>query len=305
MSSARLLLVSVMVSESTSDQREVAVVQFPHPGREWSPDSGATSRSWTDWEQGHGRKFLRHPGQWLDGHIPRTGLLTFWGEWEGPSKVEPSGAAGDGMPTWLQTPSRGDLGSAPHPQNTDPFVFGAFLYSNCMQDHEWPKGTGRYRQTAVARLAPGSVILFGSTRGGSFELDTCFVVGRVIEIDNARFEEQVAGAVPTAFLDATLRPIFMGVGERRLSLYLGADFSDPGKPFCFVPCRPAGDRPLGFQRPRIQPLGALSDYVNPKSSRRFRRIPCDVAESEAAWHEVKRQVLDQAGLRLGIRLDPL
>ena len=156
------------------------------------------------------------------------------------------------------------------------------------------RGWGPGRSSSLApRAGDPSSSTHASSLDGSFE------------IDNASFEEQVAGAVPTAFLDATLRPIFMGVGERRLSLYLGADFSDPGKPFCFVPCRPAGDRPLGFQRPRIQPLGALSDYVNPKSSRRFGRIPCNAAESEAAWHEVKRQVLDQAGLRLGIRLDLL
>jgi len=49
-----------------------------------------------------------------------------------------------------------------------------------------------------------------TTLGGQFVLDTCFVVSDIVEMDNRHFAEQVAGRVPEAFMDATLRPIFKG-----------------------------------------------------------------------------------------------
>ena len=57
-------------------------------------------------------------------------------------------------------------------QNTDPFVFGeSFLYTCCQQFKN-------NRPTQLRYLAPGSVILFGSHRGGRFLLDTVFVTRR-------------------------------------------------------------------------------------------------------------------------------
>jgi hypothetical protein len=184
-------------------------------------------------------------------------------------------------------------------------VFGSFLYSNCQQDHEWPKGSGKYRQFATSRLAVGSVILFGSTRLGSFVLDTCFVVGDVIEIDSAHFEEQVAGRVPEAFVDATLTPIFMDVRERKLSLYLGAEHDKPASSmYSFFPCCPVGNRPVAFPRPELDLKGTLGAFVNPKSSRRFTRHPCTLEAVRGAWTEVRRQV-ERGGRSLGVFADPL
>lgn len=285
--------------------REVAVVQFPHPGREWWPDPGTLERRWTDWDHGHARKFLLHRGTLVDreGRV-HQGKMTFWGEWEGPSDFRPTDQRGEGMPTWFQIPRRGRLSEVARPQNTDPFVFGAFLYSNCMQDHEWPKGSGLYRPTAMGRLAPGSVILFGSTQAGTFVLDTCFVVAGIVEVDDRRFANQVAGRVPDAFVDATLRPAFIGVNGRALSLYIGAEHAG-AEPFSFFPCHPADDHPRPFARPPLEPEGALRPALNPRSSRRFRRYLCDEAEAAAIWSEVRRQVLESAGMCLGIHADPL
>src|ERR1700682_1990643 len=109
---------------TAANNREVAVVQLPHPGGEWGPDPGLRSRGWTDWDHGHARKFLHHTGLYEDGRgnvVP--GPLTFWGEWEGPSSCEPTGSSGPGMPAWFHGPRRGDLASAPRPQNTDPFIY--------------------------------------------------------------------------------------------------------------------------------------------------------------------------------------
>jgi hypothetical protein len=281
--------------------REVAVVQFPHPRREWGPARGTLQRDWTDWNDGHGRKFLLHPGAYLDEHGSLTeGAITFWGEWEGPSTFLATGAIGDGLPAWVQIPRRGDLTNVLRPQNTDPFVFGSFLYSNCMQDHEWPKSSGIYRRTAMSRLAPGSVVLFGSTQGGNFVLDTCFVVGEVIEIDNHHFEEQVRDRVPDALIDATLRPIFVGVGSRQLSLYIGVQYGAGQEMFSFFPCSSNHSGPVAFKRPTLTPEGALKEALNPRSSRRFRRHVCDLSSAVAAWNEVKRQVLESDGVRLGV-----
>ncbi len=289
-----------------SVDREIAVVQFPHPGGEWWPKKSALRREWTDWNDGHARKFLLHRGKYLDkGENAIEAILTFWGEWEGPSECRPTDATGDGMPGWFQIPRLGNFDTAVRPQNTDPFVFGGFLYSNCMQDHEWPKGTGLYRSTAMGRLAPGSVVLFGSTRAGNFVLDTCLVVADVIAIDNRRFRKQTEGRVPRALVDATLRPIFTGVGERELSLYVGAQHGKASGPFSFFPCRPGESGPVAFRRPILRPEGPLEGVLNPRSSRRFRRYICDLAEAESAWSEVRRQVLQSDGIRLGVYADPL
>lgn len=296
---------------TAANPRDVAVVQFPHPGSEWWPDTGTEERAWTDWTDGHARKFVHHSGQYVDqsGNLAE-GFMTFWAEWEGPSSCTPTRSDGLGAPAWFQRPKRGNLADIPHPQNTDPYVFGSFLYSNCMQDHEWPKKSGMYRPTAMTTLAPGSLILFGSTRAQTspgardFVLDTCFVVGAVIEIDGTNFLKQVEGHVPAAFIDATLIPIFRDASSRTLSLYIGARRGHNASIFSFFPCQPVADQPIAFPRPVIQPVGPLKDFINPRSSQRFRRRLCDVATAEAAWSEVRRQV-EAAGCGLGVYADPL
>ena len=293
-----------MVTAAT--KREVAVVQLPHPGGEWGPDPTTQTRGWTDWNHGHARKFLRHTGRYEDQRRNAVaGPLTFWGEWEGPSSLEATHSLEPGAPAWFQVPRRGDPAVVPRPQNTDPFVFGAFVYSNCQQDHEWPKGSGRYRRFATSMLAEGSVILFGSTRRGEFVLDTCLVVGDIIEIDSLHFEQQAAGRVPEAFITTTLKPIFIGVQERRLSLYLGAQHDAPfSSMYSFFPSHPASNRPVAFSRPALELEGLLGTFVNPKSSRRFTKHDCTLETARGVWTEVRCQV-ERAGCHVGVFADPL
>jgi hypothetical protein len=162
----------------------------------------------------------------------------------------------------------------------------------------------------MTSLAPGSLILFGSTRAQpsvaerDFVLDTCFVVGAVIEIDGTNFLKQVEGQVPEAFVDAALIPIFRDASSRRLSLYTGVRYDFAASTFSFFPCHPVVDQPIAFPRPVLQPIGPLKDFINPRSSQRFRRRLCDIATIEAAWTEVRRQV-EAAGCRLGVYADPL
>jgi hypothetical protein len=54
----------------------------------------------------------------------------------------------------------------------------------------------------------------------------------------------------------------------------------------------------------LQPVGQLEDFINPRSSRRFRRRVCDPSTAQAAWGEIRRQV-EATGCRLGVYADPL
>ncbi len=147
------------------------LVHFPHPGGEHEPTSEEMP-----WNLGdHKRKFMLADAIYLDQqNVQNTGKVVFWGEWEGNSRVVRSWPASDELPCFLHVP----YWKAPNfdgpRQNTDPWVFGTnFRYSNCKQ-----LTYGR-RASALQRLTPGSVILFGSgkRKEGRFLLDTVFVVG--------------------------------------------------------------------------------------------------------------------------------
>jgi hypothetical protein len=74
-------------------------------------------------------------------------------------------------------------------QNTDPFVFGErFLFTICQQH----TATG---PTQLRFLERGSVILFGSSVGRRFVLDTVFVVSRWIDHDHASYQQKLEGQV--------------------------------------------------------------------------------------------------------------
>ena len=168
------------------------------------------------------------------------------------SLCSPSGASGEGMPRWVHTPYLVDPRTIENPQNTDPFVFGGFAYTNCRQDY-WSKRRQARRLTAMAHLAVGSMILFGSTRKGQFVLDTCFVVGSVVEMDPDTYKERArAAGVPEALLIATLAPVMSDRSHQFLSLYIGTTHAQCRQgPFSFFPCLPADIGPAPFPRPGL------------------------------------------------------
>lgn len=156
---------------------DVRLVQFPHPGGEHTmPASGR--RSWKLDSEMHASTFLQSPGTYRRDAAAKDqcGEVAFWGEWEGAvdlvSGVEPLPEG----PRWLCRP---DPGAAPPAsddgtpaQNTDPYAWGdAIRYTFCRQP-----GNGKLR-----RLGRGSVILFGSTLGDRFVLDTVLVVAGWVE----------------------------------------------------------------------------------------------------------------------------
>jgi hypothetical protein len=277
--------------EMSGLDRELVVVQFPHPGREHDPGD-ATMMPWTT--EDHGRKFLRSTGRYLDAHgVLSSGTVTFWGEWEAQSRVvERYPDASAEMPRFVHEPfvqrpsdMRGEQ------QNTDPFVFGeAFLYSNCRQF------THDQQPSRLQRLAPGSIILFGSTLDRRFVLDTVLVVGsatRYVIGDPGSFD----GEVPAAFRAATLEPLaaaqkLIGASAH---LYQGVMYGpEQQEIFSFVPVT-VGNQP--FARPAIE----LPGLVNPASWRSARPTVVTTQQARDVWRDVVGSVLAQ-GLSIGVFL---
>src|SRR3954466_10616656 len=112
--------------------KQVAFVQFPHPGGEHRPTTDIMP--WNNGE--HGRKFLKATGTYVRDGYAYTGSFVLWGEWEPPSFVTKYPAASDGLPRWLHEPIWKEPDRARLLQNTDPLIFGErFVYSNCRQSH--------------------------------------------------------------------------------------------------------------------------------------------------------------------------
>lgn len=231
------------------------------------------------------------------GEQPREGLLNFWCEWEAPSTTEAISDPEELGPRWLHKPIAGSPGSGS--QNTDPFVFGAFLYTGCKQDKQRPGGGGR-QFTGMRYLDRGSVILFGSTVCGEFVLDTLFVVRTWIEHNASDYRQALAGKVPAAYWDATLRPWYWGLDESpSYRLYEGATVDDPvNGMFSFVPCQAAGEAVIGFRRPSIR----LSGVINPASKQAPKmNYQASIEDVIAKWSTVRDCVLDH-DLSLGVEI---
>jgi hypothetical protein len=267
------------------------IVQFPHPGREHEPDD-SLGKGWNLAE--HRRKFMRAQGEWMedaDATVPRReGEIVFWGEWEAPSRLiteldRPTSRHPKYLfePVWSRPPDH------PRVQNTDPFVFGdRFLYSNCRQNTK--RGPLK-----TQRLAPGSLVIFGSGLGGAFVVDTVFVVAHsrwvTAETIGKLDVDPVFHAVTLGLL--SLRP-----GGPNYRLYEGATPDEPiAGMFSFVPCLPVEDPKLGFARPDLQ----LDGVVNPRNVMAAKlTLADDLATMKAHWDAVASQVLEQ-DLALGTR----
>jgi hypothetical protein len=274
-------------------------VQFMHPGGEHGPDRGSL-KSWNVGD--HKRKFLRLPGESLasasSDAVGRRHELVFWGEWEPESDVEPIDAPIALGPRWLHLPfyvrPEAFRRDGKVLQNTDPFVYGdRFLYTLCRQ---WRNTRGVYGPTFLRDLAVGSLILFGSHKQGDFVLDTVFVVGGSSLHDASSWERAIAGRVPEAYADVTLRPTYEHDGGEELRLYLGATPTDRvDGMFSFVPCKRANDGAAGFARPTIRLDGLITADL--KMGAKATKDPSP-REMHDIWVEVVDQVLGQE-LELG------
>lgn len=266
------------------------VVQFIHPGGEHEPDTPSGMR----WNSGrHARKFLIANGQCLRPDQTHSGHLTFWGEWEPPSTLvalldhPASSLPWDRFPRYLMKPELAYPQSYGGLQNTDPCVFGGFLYTGCQQR---PTNSLRW-------LASGSVILFGSRFGGPqaesvFVVDTVFVVRDHVDHNAHSFRSVLRGNVPDWYYAVTLEPWYADgipsssddVGYR---LYRGATRETPiNGMFSFFPALPSHGQPLGFARPRIRHA-----MVSDKKPQGFKQAAVTLDEAKGLWESVRDQVL--------------
>ena len=169
-------------------------VQFIHPGGEHGRDA-VGRKGWNVADHRH--KFMRVEGQHVErpGAKPVGGEVVLWGEWEPESEVAaivkrlPGGPRGLHRPYYVRPGAFrwGEQGL----QNTDPFVFGdRFLYTLCRQ---WRGSSGR--PTVLRDLASGSLILFGSLKGGAFVLDTALVTDAGVLHDSRTWPSVLASRV--------------------------------------------------------------------------------------------------------------
>ena len=282
------------------DDEKLCFVQLIHPGGE---PTAARGRAWN--RRSHVRKFMRVRGECLlDGMLVED-ELEFWGEWEAESELVevhnppmPGGPDRVWSPYWLKKDDYKGF------QNTDPFVFGGFHYTGCMQRRKNGPNQLRY-------LARGSVVLFGSRVGGQYVVDTVFVVDDWIDHDADSYRRLLAGKVPDAYWDVTLEPRYANEADKEswfclpgegLSwrLYFGATYDEPIEGmFSFIPCQPSGTLGGGFARPAIQ----LPGVVKPDLPRKYLLNPQeDLANVVNFWERVAEQVRAQ-GLAMGVSLE--
>lgn len=242
---------------------------------------------------------MRAYGLWTTeaGAKPNHGMFTFWGEWEPQSKVTSLNSGSNG-PRWLHEPQLNLEATKIEPpngewQNTDPLVFGdRFLYGVCRQFN--PKSQ---RNTKMAKLENGDIVLFGSHIGGDFVLDTVFVVESHVPL--------VRGSEPShcdsqLYKNVTLDRI--QIPKCGLRLYSGQRWRSDG-PFSFVPCKQHHRTWKAFSRPVIRPEGPLTGKISPNLKQNFKELTESASEDGSIiWKEVVRQVISQ-GCALGTSID--
>ncbi|WP_155942401.1 hypothetical protein [Rhodomicrobium vannielii] len=199
-------------------------------------------------------------------------------------------------------------------QNTDPWIFGDhFLYSNCKQFN--PRRQSRTAKqytpsrepSALQRLRPGSIILFGSVIGDDFVLDTVFVVK-----DSEHFTlRHPPRNISDAFRFCTIESLAAaddGEGcaagaDDVYTLYRGVTYDDREQyngTYSFVPCCREDAKDFRFPRPVI----SLPGYINPCNKQAplgaLKFIEADEARKQ--WTKVQEQV-NEAGRLIGVSFE--
>lgn len=255
------------------------VILVPHPGAERIPRSGRTDVPWPPEGATHQRKYLRATGRVFDAHglSKQPEALEFWGEYEGPTEATALAKRERGCPTCVH-----DIVLPPGEAllNTDPWVFHpGFVWSICRHNSI---------RDPVDR---GTVVLFGSSVGRRWLLDTFIVVshrlsGRKSSLGSA-YDELVAPTIEAS-------DPFVGT------------LPSGDCPFSFVPASRLR-RDAGFARPDISKLLTLlrltSTGASPSPANSQALVHCTGPDS--FWDKVVSAVFTN-GLLLGVEfLHPL
>jgi len=271
----------------------LAVVQFIHPGKEQN-ESVAGWRFWNiatkkgaGWP--HRRKFMIVEADYIDRGTLRNGLIGFWGEWEPPSKVIKAIQSQGNEPAYFHAPAYYEPESSEDHLDTDPFVFGnRMLYNGCQQ-HTHHHRPGGALDTKLRWLDRGSVILFGSSLGGQFILDTVFVVGDFVDYPRGDYEGLKGLGIPDEYWHISLYPQELGnqtVDSFRL--YLGATYHDRvNGMFSFTPCQPMGQLRKGFERPVIEVANLVTQILT--QGKKINSM-ASLDDASKVWQAVRDQV---------------
>ena len=265
---------------------ELMFVQFPHPGVEHRPTG-----TWMEWNRrDHARKYLIAEATYVADGRECHGPVEFWGEWEPPSRViETLQDHPAGYPRWLHAPHWEVPRHTRLLQNTDPLVLGTrFLYSNCRQE----------RNAKLRRLAPGSIVVFGSKLGGDFVIDTVLVVDD--DSQSYRPATMLADGIEEWVKAVVFDPLVRSASrEFEFRLYSGRRYSGADDaPFSFVPCLPYKGSAKGFARPALR---LPARWIAPKLAMGAKATPASPSELTDLWHEIAAAVT-AAGLSLGVEL---
>jgi len=273
------------------------VIQFIHPGPQPPPELVAGNRKGWNRLPRHYRSFIEARGEVMSDLGQRAEAhdhVRFWGEWEADADIvqvfrQPLGPDEPEMCIRPRVTKPAEF--AGH-QNTDPFVSdGPFVYCICQQPSK----------PLLRALARGDLILFGSSKGGQFLLDTVFVVASG---EPYRPGVNVPADAPASFRAVTDWPLSQGatnqacadtdggcVSEEKLRYYRGATPEQPlAGMFSFTPAILPGTARHSFRRPAIAPTGPLEDRVNPALTQGVKKTDVTTGESTAVWQEVLRQV---------------
>jgi len=267
------------------------IVQFSHPGGEHSPDRGKDYKSWNKGK--HKRKFMLAKGDYLaNDKIVKDELLLFWGEWEPDSIVfrRLQKITGD-YPKYIYSPV---LQNTPinKGQNTDPYIFNEEFYYFCCKQ---TKKNGQITQ--MAKLATGSIILFGSTinqgkNDSYFALDTVFVVGDYLEYNSSNYREKLKGKVCEYFFDVSLESIYHRFEYSRC--YIGANFANKTEGmYSFVPCKKFKNENIGFERVRLtnKDLNFISNDLN--TAPKLNKELCNSTNFVEIWNKLRIIIKNQ------------
>jgi hypothetical protein len=270
----------------------LGVIQFMHPGGEHR----VAKDGWKDWNTtDHRRKFISSMGRSMEpgGEISESNL-SFWGEWEAPSRQVFSWKRQGNLPENLVVPTfPGRAATTRGLQNTDPYVFGdSFKYTLCRQIKNG-------KPTYFTNLAPGTLILFGSKVQHQFVLDTAFVVDNESTNHSSQNWESELSHVSSVYRAVTLEPMYGDVNikpENTFRFYSGARIENAiNGMYSFFPCIQETNDPMRFERPVIDVPGIVNHALMMGS--KGTKMP--LSEIEKVWQLVVSQVHNQ-GLRLGL-----
>ena len=294
--------------------KNVKIVQFPHPGGEHKADLPGL-KLWNT--SAHLRKFLQVTGDYIDENNQKqiNQKICFWGEWEPPGFVEKiEKVENDLCPKYLHRPflpnNIMDIKLTKTLQNTDPYVFDKnFRYFVCKQ-------VKSDKETALARLERGSLILFGSTRGNKrdtafFQLDTVFVVDDYVEystdqdINDDRIPEIYKKIVYNLCFPNKITKGCNGKENAKplkMRIYSGANYDKPFEGmYSFTPAKVYNPENPGFPRLKLKDLDYMTNNLNASAKSTQVDSICQVQDF---WKKI-RENCKQQGYVEGVRLECL